>query len=217
MSSDLIVSISCSVYGAICLERPHLHLAEALAAELGLAAQRLLRHERVRPRRARVDLVVHEVEQLEDVHEADRDLLLERVAGLAVEEPDLAGAPRPGAAFSSITNLIGESGFWSTQSSSALSTSSTVAPSTGRRNGRRAAVAVLAEDAACGRPAEVRLEHLADVHPRGTPSGLRTTSTGVPSSRNGMSSSGTIFAITPLLPWRPASLSPSAILRFFAT
>ena len=51
----------------------------------------------------------------------------------------------------------------------------------------------------------------------GTPSGFRITSTGRPSSRNGMSSSGTIFAITPLLPWRPASLSPSAILRFFAT
>src|SRR6266576_3804128 len=51
----------------------------------------------------------------------------------------------------------------------------------------------------------------------GTPSGFSTTSTGRPSSRNGMSSSGTIFAITPLLPWRPASLSPSAILRFLAT
>ena len=51
----------------------------------------------------------------------------------------------------------------------------------------------------------------------GTPSGLRITSTGVPSSRNGMSSSGTIFEITPLLPWRPASLSPSAILRLLAT
>ena len=34
---------------------------------------------------------------------------------------------------------------------------------------------------------------------------------------NGMSSSGTILEITPLLPWRPASLSPSAILRFLAT
>ena len=32
-----------------------------------------------------------------------------------------------------------------------------------------------------------------------------------------MSSSGTIFEMTPLFPWRPASLSPSAILRFFAT
>ena len=51
----------------------------------------------------------------------------------------------------------------------------------------------------------------------GTPSGFRTTSTGVPSSRNGMSSSATIFAMTPLFPWRPASLSPSAILRFLAT
>ena len=51
----------------------------------------------------------------------------------------------------------------------------------------------------------------------GTPKGDRITSTGVPSSMNGMSSSGTIFEITPLLPWRPASLSPSEILRFFAT
>ena len=51
----------------------------------------------------------------------------------------------------------------------------------------------------------------------GTPSGFRITSTGVPSSMNGMSSSGTIREITPLLPWRPASLSPSAILRLVAT
>ena len=51
----------------------------------------------------------------------------------------------------------------------------------------------------------------------GTPSGFRITSMGVPSSMNGMSSSGTIFEITPLLPWRPASLSPSAILRLMAT
>ena len=51
----------------------------------------------------------------------------------------------------------------------------------------------------------------------GTPSGLRITSTGVPSARCGMSSSGTIFEITPLLPCRPASLSPSWIFRFVAT
>ena len=79
------------VRGAVRLERPHLHLAEALAAELRLAAQRLLRDERVRAGRARVDLVVHEVEQLEDVHVADGDLLLERLAGAAVEQPELAG------------------------------------------------------------------------------------------------------------------------------
>ena len=51
----------------------------------------------------------------------------------------------------------------------------------------------------------------------GTPSGLRMMSTGRPSARYGMSSSGTILEITPLLPWRPASLSPSAILRLVAT
>ena len=51
----------------------------------------------------------------------------------------------------------------------------------------------------------------------GTPSGLRITSTGVPSSMNGMSSSGRMREITPLLPWRPASLSPTEILRFWPT
>jgi hypothetical protein len=35
---------------------------------------------------------------------------------------------------------------------------------------------------------------------RGTPSGLSTTSTAVPSSRCGMSSIGTMRLITPLLP-----------------
>ncbi len=34
----------------------------------------------------------------------------------------------------------------------------------------------------------------------GTPSGLSTTSTGVPSSMNGMSSTGRILEMTPLLP-----------------
>src|SRR5919197_5816152 len=86
------------VRGAVGLERPHLHLAEALAAELRLAAQRLLRDERVRARRARVDLVVDEMQELEDVHVADRDLLLEGLAVLAIEEPHLAGGLAPGRA-----------------------------------------------------------------------------------------------------------------------
>src|SRR5258708_162002 len=51
----------------------------------------------------------------------------------------------------------------------------------------------------------------------GTPSGLRTMSTGVPSAMNGMSSTGTIFEITPLLPWRPAILSPGCRRRLTAT
>ena len=51
----------------------------------------------------------------------------------------------------------------------------------------------------------------------GTPSGFSTISTGVPSGRYGMSSSGRMRAMTPLLPWRPAILSPTDSLRFIAT
>src|SRR5262245_10891532 len=58
---------------AVRLEGPHLHLAEALPAELRLPAQRLLSDHRVRPRRAGVDLVVDEVGQLQDVDPADSD------------------------------------------------------------------------------------------------------------------------------------------------
>ena len=50
----------------------------------------------------------------------------------------------------------------------------------------------------------------------GTPSGFSRIWTGVPSARNGMSSTGRILAITPLLPWRPAILSPTEITRFAA-
>src|SRR4051812_20362225 len=52
------------VGGAVRLESPHFHLSETLAAELRLAAERLLRDERVRPDRAGVDLVVHQVREL---------------------------------------------------------------------------------------------------------------------------------------------------------
>ena len=51
----------------------------------------------------------------------------------------------------------------------------------------------------------------------GTPSGLSTTSTGVPSGRYGMSSIGRMRLTTPLLPWRPAILSPTCSLRLMAT
>ena len=42
-------------------------------------------------------------------------------------------------------------------------------------------------------------------------------STGVPSAMYGMSSTGTIFDTTPLLPWRPAILSPGCSRRLTAT
>ena len=52
---------------AVGLERPHLHLTEALATELRLPTQRLLRDHRVRAGRPGVDLVVDEVGELQDV------------------------------------------------------------------------------------------------------------------------------------------------------
>ena len=65
---------------AVGFERPDFHFPEPLAAELRLAAERLLGDQRVRPDRARVDLVVHQVRQLQHVDVADGDVLLELVA-----------------------------------------------------------------------------------------------------------------------------------------
>ena len=77
------------VGGAVGFERPHLHFAEALAAELRLAAQRLLGDEAVGTDRAGVDLVVDEVVQLQHVLVADRHLAIERLAGAAVAQRHL--------------------------------------------------------------------------------------------------------------------------------
>ena len=79
------------VGGAIGFERPDFHFAETLAAELRLAAQRLLGDERVRTDRTRMDLVVHQMVQLQHVDVADRDRARERLAGAAVD----TGSPAP--------------------------------------------------------------------------------------------------------------------------
>src|SRR5258708_6261148 len=76
---------------ALGFQCPDFHFAEALAAELRFAAERLLRDERVRPDRARVNLVVDEMRKLEHVDVTDGDRLVELVAAHAVEEVDLAG------------------------------------------------------------------------------------------------------------------------------
>ena len=79
------------VGGAVGFERPHFHFAEALAAELRLAAQRLLGDQAVGADRAGVDLVVDEVVQLQHVDVADRHLAIERIAGAPVVERHLPG------------------------------------------------------------------------------------------------------------------------------
>src|SRR5437764_1360234 len=75
---------------AVGLEGPDLHLAEALATELRLPTEGLLGDHRVRPRRAGVDLVVHEVEQLQDVDVADGDRPVVGLTGAAVVQLGLA-------------------------------------------------------------------------------------------------------------------------------
>ena len=75
---------------AVGFQRPDFHFAEALAAELRLAAQRLLGDERVRTGRTRVHLVVDQVVQLQHVHVADGDRAIERLAGAAVVQHGLA-------------------------------------------------------------------------------------------------------------------------------
>src|SRR5687768_1330214 len=84
------------VRGAVRLERPDLHLAEALATELRLAAQRLLGDEAVRSGAARVDLVLHQVVELEHVDVADGHAMVERFARAPVEQLRLAVARQAG-------------------------------------------------------------------------------------------------------------------------
>src|SRR5688572_9481761 len=75
---------------AVSFERPYFHLAEALAAELGLASQRLLGDEAVGACGAGVDLVFDQVGQFEHINEADGDGVIEPLAGAPVIQLDLA-------------------------------------------------------------------------------------------------------------------------------
>ncbi len=51
----------------------------------------------------------------------------------------------------------------------------------------------------------------------GMPNGFKIISTGLPSSKKGISSTGTTIETTPLFPCRPAILSPAITLRRWAT
>src|SRR5690554_4225547 len=77
------------VSSSISFERPHLHLTKALATKLGLTAQWLLRDHRVRTSRASVNLVVHQVVQLQEVLVAHSNRLRERLSRAAVEQTRL--------------------------------------------------------------------------------------------------------------------------------
>src|ERR1017187_3183486 len=84
------------VRGAIGFERPDFHFAETLSAELRLAAQRLLRNQRIRPDGARVNLIVHQVGELQHVDVAHRHRLFELNSRHAVIERRLARSGQTG-------------------------------------------------------------------------------------------------------------------------
>ena len=175
-----------AVGGAVGLEGPHLHLAEALAAELRLPAERLLGDHRVRAGGPGVDLVVDEVGQLQDVDVADGDRVVVGLAGAAVVERGLAvgagsagrrrrtsGSRPRGAGSRRSCWIVGCLPAWS--SSSQWAPSNTGRGDEHRRLRCRAGLGLGAADrlvadcaavvpAPAGRVAEVRLEHLADVH-----------------------------------------------------
>ena len=96
---------------AVRFERPDFHLAETLAAVLRLAAERLLRDERVRTNRAGVNLVRHQMAQLHHVDVTDDHFLIEGVARPAVIEPRLAGFLHPGEALLSSSRRSNTRGF----------------------------------------------------------------------------------------------------------
>src|ERR1035438_8403923 len=155
---------------AVGFQRPDLHLTEPLPAELRLAAERLLSDHRVRPSGPGVDLVIDEVQQLEDVDVADRDRVLERLAGPAIKQVGLTAR-----ADQSVPVPVRQHA--AEQAGDLL-----LAGSVEHRGGYRGAllrrvradlaqpllpVGVVAVDlpAGLGDPAEVCLEDLADVHP----------------------------------------------------
>src|SRR5258708_1098164 len=84
------------VRGTVGFKSPNFHFAEALSAKLRLAAQRLLSDERVWPDGASVNLVVHQVRELEHVDVANGNRLVEHVSGHSVEEVDLPGVRKTG-------------------------------------------------------------------------------------------------------------------------
>ena len=192
-----------------------------------------------------MDLVVDQVVQLEHVHDAHGHLLVEGLAGAAVEEHRLAAASgRPASA-----------------SVSLMSRSRARRRRRGSRSGRRAAAcsraAARRRRRACSShlamsssPSKISLDVLAERRSRrtspractgaarpstrapqprcvsricptfmrlGTPSGLSTMSTGRAVLRGtACPPRAGCGEMTPLLPWRPAILSPTWSLRLMA-
>src|SRR5262249_20949796 len=84
--------------GAVGLERPDLHLAEALAAVLRFTAKRLLGDKRIWSHRTGMNLVGHEVTELHHIDVANYHFLIERIAGATIKQARLSVLLDPGKA-----------------------------------------------------------------------------------------------------------------------
>ena len=78
---------------AVSFHRPYLHLSETLSSELGFSSQRLLCYERVGTCRAGVDLVINEMVELQHVHHADGNILIELLPRPPVKQLNLTVRP----------------------------------------------------------------------------------------------------------------------------
>ena len=155
-----------------------------------------------------MDLVVHQVEQLQDVGDAHRHLLLERLTRAPVEELGLAHL---------VHHLVAVAvGMHRADRLQDLALARAVEHRGGHVGRARVIHAVLLE-APDRREAQVRLEDLPQVHPGRDAQRVEddVDRGAVLQERHVLF--GQDRAMTPLLPWRPASLSPSEIFRFWAT
>ena len=75
----------------ISFQGPDLHLAEALATELGLSPQGLLGHQRIRASRTGMDFILYQMSQLHHIDHPHGHWLVERPTRLTVVEDHLAG------------------------------------------------------------------------------------------------------------------------------
>ena len=93
-----------SIGGAVGLQGPDLHLPKTLAPELGLSAQRLLRHQTVRPNGPRVDFIIHQMVQFQHVHIPNRHGTIEPFPRAPIVQHHLTGPVQAGF-FQHLNNL----------------------------------------------------------------------------------------------------------------
>jgi len=80
---------------AISFKRPDFHFAKPLAAKLGFATQRLLRHQRVGAGGAGMHLIVYQVVEFKEVNDPAENGIDKRLACAAIPKHGFAGYRKP--------------------------------------------------------------------------------------------------------------------------